>query len=205
MATSPPWARLLRRPMRDLLVLVGMMGSGKTTVGLDLAERLGWEFVDTDAAVTRRTGSTPSEIFAARGEAGFREEETAALVEILTPEEGIAPDASHRGPAVVATGGGIVVTDVNRTLLADLAASAGQHGSVVWLRGEPATLASRVGNAQDRPLLQGRPAEALAEIDARRRPWYSEVATVIVDVDGYSPDEVADRVLEAVGLPAGGA
>ena len=202
MATSPRWARHLRRPMRDLLLLVGMMGSGKTTVGLDLAERLGWEFVDTDEAVIRRTGSTPAEIFAARGEAGFRDEETAALIEILTAVGDIEPDGPHHGPVVVATGGGIVVTDVNRTLLADLAAS---HGAVVWLRGQPATLAARVGSAEDRPLLRGQPGEALAEIDARRRPWYSQVATAIVDVDGCSPPEVADRVLAAVGLPAGGA
>jgi len=165
--------------MRDRIVLVGMMGSGKTTVGRQLANRLGWSFCDSDAMVEASTGSTVPELFATRGEAAFRAEETRVLTEALDEER----------PVVVAAAGGVVLSPDNRALLA-------QH-LVVWLRADPATLAARVGAGEGRPLLDHDPAGTLVGLDAVRRPLYEEVADAVVDVDALDPATVVDRVLAA--------
>jgi shikimate kinase len=166
--------------MADRVVLVGMMGAGKTTVGRELARRLGWRFADSDAMVEASTGSTVVELFATRGEAAFRSEESRVLAEAL----------ADGPPAVVSAAGGVVLDPANRTLLAS-------SGAVVWLRADPATLAARVGPGEGRPLLGDDPATALAELDAVRRPLYGEVADVIVDVDELEPSMVVDRILAA--------
>ena len=166
--------------MADRVVLVGMMGVGKTTVGRALAARLGWRFLDSDAMVEESTGSTVAELFASRGEDAFRAEETRALAEALSAD----------GPAVVSAAGGSVLTPENRSLLSGV-------GAVVWLRADPATLAARIGTGEGRPLLADDPATALAELDAVRRPHYGEVADVIVDVDDLDPPTVVDRILAA--------
>jgi shikimate kinase len=121
-----------------------------------------------------------AELFAERGEAAFRAEESRVLSEALA-----APS-----PAVVSVAGGAVLAAANRRLLATQAI-------VVWLRAEPATLAARVGTGAGRPLLDGDPAGALAELDAVRRPLYGEVADVIVDVDDLDASTVVDRILGA--------
>ena len=166
--------------MADRVVLVGMMGAGKTTVGRELATRLGWRFLDSDAMVEASTGSTVAELFADAGEAGFRAEESRVLAEALSSE----------GPAVVSAAGGVVLAPDNRALLAEARA-------VVWLRAEPATLVARIGSGEGRPLLRDDPAGALVELDAVRRPLYGEVADVIVDVDDLDPSTVVDRILAA--------
>jgi shikimate kinase len=164
--------------MAEPLVLIGMMGSGKTTVGRELAGRLGWAFLDSDAMVEASTGSTVAELFAERGEDGFRSEETRVLVEAM----GATP------PAVVAAAGGAVLSGNNRALL-----PAG--GIVVWLRADPATLAGRLGSGAGRPLLGDEPGARVVELDAVRRPLYEEVADVVVDVDDLDPSRVVDRIL----------
>ncbi len=171
--------------MVDRLVLVGMMGAGKTTVGRMVAERLGWRHLDSDEQVVAATGRTVPELFAHAGEAAFREEEARALEAALS-----GPD-----PVVVSAAGGVVLAEANRSLLA-------RSGTVVWLRADPGTLSRRVGSGAGRPLLDGDPAAALAALDVARRPLYAEVAEVVVDVDGLSPEEVADEVLRRSGLAA---
>jgi len=166
--------------MADRVVLVGMMGAGKTTVGRELAARLGWPFLDSDAMVEASTGSTVAELFATGGEDAFRAVESRVLAEALSSD----------GPAVVSAAGGAVLAPGNRALLASARA-------VVWLRAGPATLAARVGSGEGRPLLQDDPPAALAELDAVRRPLYGEVADVIVDVDDLDPSMVVDRILAA--------
>ncbi len=165
------------------LLLVGMMGAGKTTVGRMLAQRLGWSYLDSDAQVEQMTGSTVPELFATRGEDAFRAEETRALADAVAGDE----------PRVISVAGGAVLSAANRALL-------GSAGTVVWLRADPATLAVRVGDGEGRPLLGVDPAGALAPMDAVRRPLYAQVADIVVDVEGRSPDEVVAAVLKECGL-----
>lgn len=154
------------------------MGSGKSTVGRQLASRLGWAFLDSDAMVEASTGSTVAELFESDGEVTFRAEESRVLAEAL----------ASGTPAVVSAAGGSVLSKANRGLLATQAI-------VVWLRAEPSTLATRVQPGGHRPLLGADHAVALAELDAVRRPLYEEVADVVVDVDDLDPPRVADRIL----------
>ena len=152
------------------IFLVGFMASGKTTVGRLLAERLGWEFDDLDDLVTGRRGRAVADIFAAEGEAGFRQRETDALRE-----------AAARRRAVIATGGGAACREDN--LAAMLAA-----GQVVSLEVSAEEAIRRAGKASGRPLLDGKAdpsAAARALLDARR-PFY-ERAHVRIDTDGRSP------------------
>jgi shikimate kinase len=173
--------------MVDRLILVGMMGAGKSTVGRLAAERLGWGYLDSDAQVMAETGRTVPELFAERGEDAFRAEETRVLVGALSGGQ----------PVVVSAAGGVVLSEANRSLLAG-------SGTVVWLRANPATLAGRVGSGDGRPLLGEDPARAMRELDAVRRPLYASVAAAVVDVDDLAPAEVVDRVLAAAGLETGG-
>ncbi|MHB8682643.1 MAG: shikimate kinase [Acidimicrobiales bacterium] len=171
--------------MTERLVLVGMMGAGKSTVGRLVAERLGWRFVDVDAVVEREAGTTIAELFATRGEDAFRVAESTALAAVLA-------DDGH--DAVVSVGGGAVVAEANRRALRDA-------GTVVWLRARPETLARRVGDGLDRPLLAGTtdPATRLEALAQARRQHYEAVADVVVDVDELSVEEVASRVRAARG------
>jgi shikimate kinase len=166
----------------DRILLVGMMGAGKTTVGRLVADRLGWPYLDSDAEVERSTGRTVPEIFAADGEQAFRDEERRVLA------ESVAGD----GPAVVSVAGGAVLDRGNRQLLA-------RSGTVVWLRARPDTLAARVGSGDGRPLLGADPAGELVALAAVRDPLYASVADGVVDVDDLTAVEAADAVLAAVG------
>ena len=164
------------------LVLVGMMGSGKTTVGTRLAERLRRDLVDSDAVIEATTGKTVREIFLDDGEEAFRTLETAALVGALAADE----------PVVVAAAGGVVLREENRRALLDADAL------VVWLRADPALLAERVGSATHRPLLDGDPAGTLQRMFVDRAPLYREVADTVIDVDDRTVDDVVDAVLAAL-------
>jgi len=166
------------------LVLIGMMGSGKSTVGALAARRLGWSHLDTDTCVERATGRSVPEIFAVDGEPAFRSAESDALRRALGEE-----------PVVVSVGGGAVLDPKNRQLI--------ERGStVVWLRAEVATLAGRIGAGEGRPLLEGRGADALAQLDRARRPLYEALADAVVDVDEKTPEEAADAVVSALGTAA---
>ncbi len=169
--------------MVDRLVLIGMMGAGKTTVGRMVAAQLGWRYLDSDEQVMTATGRTVAELFAEQGEAAFRAEEARVLAEAL----------SGRDPVVVAAAGGVVLAQANRTLLA-------RSGTVVWLRADPSTLAQRVGSGDHRPLLGEDAPTALVALDAVRRPFYADLATVVVDVDELSAGEVAEQVMQRAGL-----
>jgi shikimate kinase len=162
------------------LVLVGLMGTGKSTVGRVLAQRLQREFVDTDAAVEARAGRTVRQIFASdEGEPGFRRLETAVLLDAL----------SSVPPVVIAAAGGVVLAPENRAALRSASAK------VVWLSAEPALLVGRVKAAGHRPLLDADPEGMLATMAVDRQPLYREVAHVVVSVDGRTPADIADAVL----------
>lgn len=160
------------------VVLVGMMGSGKSETGRALARLLRRRFVDCDERVAAVAQRSIPEIFAAEGEAGFRRRESETLAEALA-----SGDA-----AVVATGGGVVTVRDNRTLLG---------GAIVcWLRARPDTLASRVGDGSGRPLLASGAVddgvlERLRRLGAERDGWYGEVADIVVDVDEITATQAA--------------
>ena len=159
------------------IVLVGFMGSGKTTVGAALAERLGWEFRDLDRWIEDRHGLAVAEIFRRHGEAFFREEERRA-----------ARAAAHLRRHVVAAGGGAFAAEATRALL--------QKGAVtVWLRCGENVLWRRLPHDGSRPLTadRGRMRQLLAE----REPSYRR-ADLAVDTSRAAPGEVARRIEEAV-------
>jgi shikimate kinase len=162
------------------ILLVGMMGAGKTTTGHLLAERLGWAYRDSDADVEAATGLTVPELFARDGEAAFRRAEAAVLAEAC----------ADPSPSIVSVAGGAVLSEDNRRLIAS-------SGIVVWLRARPETLAARVGDGIGRPLLGDDPAEAVVRLDAVRAPLYAELADVVLDVDELTAVAVADRIINA--------
>lgn len=163
------------------VVLVGMMGSGKTRVGRQLATRLGLGFVDSDEQIERRYGRTVREIFETDGEPAFRKLEAEALADAM--------GSSAR--SVVAAAGGVVLDAGNRELLR-------RAGTVVWLRARPEVLATRVRDGDHRPLLGDDALGVLRRLDAERAPLYQEVATAVLDVGDLSPDEAATRIAELV-------
>lgn len=166
------------------LALVGLMGSGKTTVGHILAARLARTLIDTDDLIESATGKTIPELFSSEGEPAFRRYELDSLTRALARSE----------LSVIATGGGVVTTPEARRMLE-------LDATVVWLRASPELLAKRLGDDPSRPLLAGRdPLEAIRDMSVHRTPWYEEVADFIVDADDDDADRVADAVLDVVGL-----
>ena len=162
------------------VLLIGMMGVGKSLAGALVASRLGWPHVDTDDQVEQRTESTVARLFAEHGEAAFRAAESQVLADAL----------SGPSPVVVSVAGGAVLAAVNRRLIA-------VSGLVVWLRADLAVLARRVEGGGHRPLLEGDPEGRLARLYAERQPVYEALADVVIDVDHLGPDEVADQVVAA--------
>jgi shikimate kinase len=165
------------------ILLVGMMGAGKTTTGQLVAHRLGWDYRDSDADVETLTGLTVPALFARDGEAAFRRAEAQVL----------AAACNKARPTVLSVAGGAVLSPENRALIR-------ASGTVVWLRAVPQRLAERVGAGIGRPLLGDDPAEAMDRLVNERAPYYTELADAVIDVDELSPDEVADRVIAAAGL-----
>jgi shikimate kinase len=167
----------------NLLFLVGYRGSGKTTVGRALADRLGWAFLDADVVLEERAGKTIRDIFAADGEAAFRDLESTILADLV-----------KRTNTIIATGGGVVLRETNRQLLAET-------GFVAWLTADPATLWARIQGdpttAERRPALAGGGPEEVERLLAVREPLYRSVADVEVAVGAVSPDRAADDILAA--------
>ena len=159
-----------------------MMGSGKTTVGRLVAAKLGWAHLDSDEQVCARTGRTVREIFETDGEAAFRSEESKALADAAT--------TTPPTQAVVSVAGGAVLDAQNRLLL-------DETGPVVWLQAPPDVLAGRVHAGVDhRPLLGDDPEAALERLDDQRRPLYTELADLVVDVSERNPSQVADEIVD---------
>jgi shikimate kinase len=162
-----------------VVVLVGSMGAGKTTVGGLVATALGVGFLDTDHLVEERAGKPVAEIFVDDGETHFRELERVAVADALS---------AH--PGVLALGGGAVLDERTRALLAD-------H-RVVFLKVGLSDAASRVGLGVSRPLLLGNVRGRIKQLLDERTPVYSAVAVATVETDGLDAAQVADRVLALV-------
>lgn len=166
------------------VVLVGMMGAGKTTVGRILARELGWPLVDTDQVVVERAGRSIPELFATEGEKGFRAREAEAIAW-----------AAAQDNLVIATGGGAVLAPANREALR-------RSGVVFWLDAPPEELYRRAAaqGVQGRPLLAGAesgdPLAAVAKLAESRAQAYREAAHCRIDTTGRSPEEVAKEIRE---------
>jgi shikimate kinase len=171
------------------IILVGMMGCGKTTVGRRLAARIGREFIDADKEMESRCGVPITTIFELEGEDGFRHRESLLIAEL-----------SRIGAVVIATGGGVVLLPANRECLRE-------RGFVIYLRAGIAELWQRLKRDRVRPLLQTpNPRQRIADLLAQREPLYQEVAHLTV-ASGRGPVEelVADIIgrLPPALVPAG--
>jgi shikimate kinase len=167
------------------IVLVGMMATGKTTISRQLGKTFGRRIYDSDAMIEARTGRTVAQLWDAGGEPAYRDLETAVLDEALVA----------RPPGVVAAAGGVVLREANRRRLRRASA---EGGVVVWLRADPAVLATRVRPGDHRPLIANDPAGTLARLAAEREPLYAEVADRTVDSGHGSFNQVLDAVMAAL-------
>lgn len=164
------------------VILMGFMGSGKTTVGLKLSYRLQTPVEDTDKIIEQRLGKSISAIFAEEGEEFFRETETALLREIK----------ERNYARIISIGGGTPVRAENRSLLK-------QCGTVVYLQIRPETVYERLKNDTTRPLLQcERPLERIQSLLDARKGIYEECADIVIDVDDYSMDEIVNNLLQGL-------
>ena len=182
MPQSPdPSARLLERLSGRNLVLVGMMGAGKSSIGKRLADRLQWRFVDADSEIETAADKTIPEIFAEHGEAYFREGERRVIARLLE-ETGL----------VVATGGGAFMNEETRGRIA-------RRGLSVWLRADIDTLMHRVRKRSNRPLLKtADPAATMRQLMEVRHPVYA-LADVTVQSREVAHDVIVGEILDALG------
>jgi shikimate kinase len=171
----------LELKLKKTVVLVGMMGSGKTAVGSALARILAVPFLDSDTELTNAANMTIAEIFERDGERFFRQKETQVIRRLLETER-----------CILSTGGGAFLSAENRSIIA-------QKGVAVWLRADLDLLWSRVRHKTTRPLLRTEnPYRTLAELCKARNPVYG-LADLAVDADAtYSIDDMAHRVLQAL-------
>jgi shikimate kinase len=168
------------------IVLVGLPGAGKSTVGRRLARRLGLEFVDADEEIQRSADRTIPEIFDRFGEAAFRDGERRVIARLI---EG--------GPKVIATGGGAFMNEGTRALILERCVA-------VWLDAATDTLAERVSRRDHRPLLRGRePRAAIAELAERRNPVYAQAHLRVV-AEPVAHRDVVERIVAALAAREGG-
>jgi shikimate kinase len=163
------------------IALIGMMGMGKSVVGKALEQKTGLPRFDTDEIISSKSKMPITEIFSTHGEEHFRNLETETLRSMSLEE-----------PAIIVTGGGIVLRAENMDLLRQL-------GTVVWLDADEATLRTRIRGLSDRPLLQtANPRAALSELLAAREPLYRRAADLRVDVSQKNPQQIAELILENI-------
>ncbi|MFN3607215.1 MAG: shikimate kinase [Cypionkella sp.] len=169
--------------LRKSVVLVGMMGAGKTAVGTILARKLGVPFCDSDEEITHAAGASIADIFERDGEAFFRARETEVIARLM------------RGPpCVLSTGGGAFLAPANRALIHDL-------GLSVWLDVELEILWQRVRHKNTRPLLRTpNPRETLAALLQARLPSYAQADISVQGAAEISAEEMADRVIAAISV-----
>lgn len=167
--------------MPNNVVLIGPMGVGKSTVGRQLANRLNYEFLDTDHLIECRAGADIPWIFDREGEEGFRARETAVLDEVVDCEK-----------AVIATGGGIVLKDINRVMLK-------RAGLIIYLTASVDQLIQRTFKDKKRPLLQvANPEQRIRELVELRDPIYRQVADRVIVSQGGSAKSVVKAIADII-------
>lgn len=163
---------------RENIVLIGFMGTGKTSVGKRLAKHLDWDFIDTDAAIEEISGMSVSEIFRKHGQTRFRSEETVLIKRLMNDKK-----------KVMATGGGTPLKPGNWEILSET-------GIIISLYAPIDTILERIGTKNDRPLLrEGR--EAAQELWLSRQPIYNQ-ADLIIDTTELDVDEVVDEIMQKI-------
>ena len=163
------------------IILIGPMGSGKTSTGRMLAKEMGYVFADTDEEVTKRTGVSIAYIFDVEGEEGFRKRECLALKECLNDNN-----------MILSTGGGIVLSKENRDLLQD-------RGTVVYLQTSIRFQVKRTASTNNRPLLQNKdPEETLEKLMLTRAPLYEEIADITIMTDNKSLQEMSKEIQRVI-------
>ncbi len=181
-STNNSVRELIQNLGKKSIILVGMMGCGKTAIGRVTANYLGLPFFDADEEIEKAAGMSVSDIFSNYGEAEFRAGERKVIVRLLTENQ-----------SVLALGGGAFMTEETRASIAD-------KGISVWLRADPEILFARVMRRPGkRPLLQtGNPREILSELLEKRKPFY-EMADLVVDTSVGSKIITRDRVIATLG------
>ncbi|WP_298985275.1 shikimate kinase [uncultured Roseibium sp.] len=183
--TGPEWinakdidlAGLLQKLGHRSIVLVGIMGCGKSTVGKRLAQRLGLEFIDADSEIERAANMTVSEIFAEHGEPYFRSGEERVIARIL-----------REGPQVLATGGGAFMSDATRQEISE-------QGVSIWLKVDFETVMARVRRRSTRPLLQNPdPEGTMRDLLAKREPVYARAALTVTSKE-VPHETVVDQIV----------
>ncbi len=174
-AVAEPVSLAFSRP----IILVGMMGAGKTTIGRNLAKVVGREFIDLDHAIEARCGVSIPHIFEVEGEEGFRKRETLLLEE-----------CSQQSGIVLATGGGAILAEENRRLMTE-------RGVVIYLRANADELYRRVAKDRNRPLLQTEnPKERVAQLLAQRAPLYETTAHITFDTGSMPVGQAAHALVQ---------
>jgi shikimate kinase len=169
------------KSLAENIILIGIMGCGKSTVGRELQHRLGYPLVDMDQEIEHMARKPITAIFADEGEDRFRDMETQVLREL-------AAQSDRR--RIISTGGGVIGREENRRLLRDL-------GYVVWLDAPLAVILDRTGKSRHRPLLHTEdPAAKIRELMERRAPLYQETAHLKLDTAGLDSGEIATGILE---------
>ncbi|PLA74703.1 shikimate kinase AroK [Hydrogenovibrio sp. SC-1] len=166
---------------KESIFLVGLMGAGKSTVGRFLADRLHYQFVDSDHVIEERTGASIPMIFDIEGESGFR-----------SREEQVIDEWTQKPEVVLATGGGAILSAENRKHLRS-------RGFVVYLKSSVTSLVQRTRHDRNRPLLQTEdPEGVLKQLIDEREPYYEEVADLVIQTEQVSIHRVVRQILDQV-------
>ena len=164
------------------VVLTGFMGSGKSSIGRDLSQSLGYPVIDTDALIVEQAGQPIKDLFASEGEEAFRDRETKLLRELVA-------EKPHK--RIISTGGGIIGRQENRSLLREL-------GYVIWLRVSPEEILQRTSRNTERPLLNNDdPAGTIKRLLEERIPLYKETAHLTIDTDNLTFPEITTGIIES--------
>lgn len=167
--------------MNEIVALIGMPGAGKTSVGRILARKFGVPFEDIDSVIEQNAGVSVERIFLERGEGYFRVLETTVFQRA----------AAYGGGKIISCGGGLAVNPINAAILE-------KSCFCVYLRASVQTLLGRVGSGEGRPLLAGDSRAKLSSLLSEREPIYSKAADCVVDCDGLSVEETAEKVAEII-------
>lgn len=168
------------------ILLVGLMGTGKSTVARQLSQKFGLDCLDTDRMIESRSNKTVREIFAESGEQSFRDLESEVLAECL----------ERQIPCVIAGAGGIVVREANRDVINSCRSSG--HVIVVWLHALPNVLVARTSKGAHRPLLDDDREGTLVRLANEREPLYASVSDIVVDVSERSVESTVNLLVEAI-------